>query len=640
MGSPSFPVINGQVKTPLRWYASEQELNEVRPECNEADKPECGHFALLSPADSLPPFQVWSAPGPGIVSAWTLLYASDGTVAMDLADEIPQLRSYLFASASYTIYGGETLATIIAQDTYRMTMVIDGVTYYSERFRIGCSGLLVNEEFEDMVGWRPFGTGITVAVDSVVMPGNPDAGDYEAGDYVINLGDNQIYDLLNDGVTWRSGTPDNGTYFYNSENGQWYEYQDGFQEITAPVQVGQVNGDWQMCWVGLPAATMVFDLAGILSVFTTYVFEFEIGNATTGKLVVTGPGFTFESTGNETVEVEQYLTYADVVGLQPVDGWDGCITRMTIRTRQTFEECAGELRWRHCSPVGNTYYGQNYFNKYYFDRLDATLSSEVTTVIETKEDSRRRAVETLRRKDVDWTLVLGYLPWYLEDSLTEVPMVDTIELRMPGRAEYDVLEDVRVVAESDEIGDACLKLVSLKFRLQEASVSTGCCGPFDAPCDAPCVSGVLGFTDDPAGNGPYIYSDSPEYSIRTGGSFGAAQGCSSRIVNTDASFGSHRLLYWTGLEGGWLPLCEITEAACNAGVLSVTANMQGSFSGRIQYSTDGGGTWVDDAQAYTASELGSGVEIEVPASGDVRVKITGLDGCLIGYSTEEAYTCA
>jgi hypothetical protein len=485
MGSPSFPVINGQVKTPLRWYASEQELNEVRPECNEADKPECGHFALLSPADSLPPFQVWSAPGPGIVSAWTMLYASDGTVAMDLADEIPQLRSYLFASASYTIYGGETLATILAQDTYRMTMVIDGVTYYSERFRIGCSGLLVNEEFEDMVGWRPFGTGITVAVDSVVMPGNPDAGDYEAGDYVINLGDDQIYDLLNDGVTWRSGTPDNGTYFYNSENGQWYEYQDGFQEITAPVQVGQVNGDWQMCWVGLPAATMVFDLAGILSVFTTYVFEFEIGNATTGKLVVTGPGFTFESTGNETVEVEQYLTYADVVGLQPMDGWDGCITRMTIRTRHTFEECAGELRWRHCSPVGNTYYGQNYWNKFYFDRHDITLSSEVTTVIETKENSRRQAVETLRRKDVDWTLVLGYLPWYLEDSLTEVPLVDTVELRMPGREEYAELEDVRVVAEADEIGDACLKLVSLKFRLKESAVSTGCCGPFDAPCDAP-----------------------------------------------------------------------------------------------------------------------------------------------------------
>lgn len=636
MPIPSFPTLNGQVKTPLRWYASELDLNEATERCREQEGCE---FALLSKADALPPFQIRSEPGAGMVSAWSLLYANDGTVAVDLFSEISLLSSYLFSGSAYTVYKGDELSVILAQDTYRMTMVIDGVTYYSERFRIGCSGELINEEFDSLAGWTYFGSGINTAVRVVNVVGNPSQSGLSAGDKVINLNDERIYTWS--GTSWSTSNPTNPSYWYVEEDDNWLYFDGAFNGVSSPVAISQVDGDWRVCWAGDPAVTLVFAVDGILSVFNTYVYEFEIGSATTGSLIVSGPGFEQESTGGETLMIESYMDNANPIVLVPQDGWDGCVTRVTVRTKHTFEQCAGELRWSHCSPVGNVYFGQNYENRFWFDRKDATLNSEVTTVTETKEDSRRRTVETLKRKDVEWSLVLGYLPWYLEDALTELPQCDTIELRMPGKTTWDTLRQVSVVAEQDEVGGDCLKLVTVKFRLDEATVSTGCCGPFDAPCSAPCVTNVLGFFGDESSSGTYIRNDSPTYYTYNAilGTRTPAVACASRIVQTDESFGAHRLLYWTG-GGGWLALCEITEAACSGGVLSLTANMQGAFIGLLQVSYDSGSTWVDDAHAYSASELGSGVEMEVTGSATVRIKIMGADDCLIGYSTAEEFTCA
>ena len=308
-------------------------------------------------------------------------------------------------------------------------------------------------------------------------------------------------------------------------------------------------------------------------------------------------------------------------------------------------DCMYKITYRSCGDVGTQRYAyRDFTNVVYFEASKVEIGRPLpVTKEETEEDDSSEDVTVFVRKDVNWSAVFSGLPWYALDAITEIPLHDTITLRIPNATGADTLTNVSVEASWPE-KDSCEAFATMKFRVDEGAMASGCCASFDPPCVTSCVTaaGILGvhtpslgqvFLMDRKNYGTYVGEDSPEN--RQDG-FGFLTACPSGFATTTAV--GYEGVYWNGSE--WFPAIYILDASCDEdGLVFLTGNAWGPYGIQVQYSVNGS-TWVDLPDVYSSGELGSGITVEVPdAAIHLRLKLVGTD-CTITTSASILMPCS
>lgn len=651
MATPSFPTLNGQIKTGFRWYNREIDLNEYRLECREDDAPDCHWFAYNTPNDRLPPFEI-AYTGLGVVTEWKV-YDLGGNEVADLSDDIDLLESVPFEGLGYVIYEGVQIGVVLPAGVYKMQMVVDGELVYSERIKVICGGLgadqMVNGDFSDgLAGWTFSGNHIFNAVRTTNTPGNPDTTGLQIGDLVVNFGDDLIYTYAG-GASFTTASPGGVEYYYILETDQWYRWNGSWSGLANdPVEtIPNAPNGFLACWNPPPAVTLTYDLMALGLAPGAYqlVIEFNVA-AVNGTLNFTGPGGAdVTSAGGTDFEFDIIIPAGtiDPIVLTPSIDWDGCVRAITLRPYATVEDCFATLMWSHCGNIGSVYYEQGFKNILYIDKRDTELTAAPNILIQGEENAQKRFKPTLRVRETNYAMVLGYLPWYVRDALAELPLCDLVELRMPGQTQFDELIRPMVVFEDDEVGDgACTARTTLAFQLDEASVTSACCVTFDPPCITPCTDQlIIGTTEEDNGEGWYILPNSAQIAFNDGDTLGAPVDCASRLVQTDEVFTEDPFLLFTG--GEWQPLITILDVilptSCDGDApFNISANIPARYNGQPQVSLDGGVTWTNVGNSFTADEWGSGVDVFLPEAGDFRI-LAIVNDCEIGWSAPQPFDC-
>lgn len=568
MPSPTFTAINGEIKTPLRFYRDYRLTTREQPLCEDDAKSGCP-FHLLSKLYALPPFQFPKATSDATVTFWGT-FNLEGTQILDLTSDISKIDKLSFDQVDYFVYSEELLAQALPNEIqWSEVHLSDGSVFTSELFKPGCfqqADELFNFSLtEPMVGWE---TGTIHDADFTWnVAGDPVIPGPFNGMVVINTADGLIYTYS--GGSYTTEDPEESDYRFISDTGEFIQYCGGFWSAMQACQDPPwTNTQSGMCFdpnnieaVGaqLPEA---FVASG--SVFVTVT----VSGMTTGsvKIIIGGQFAQIGQNGTFTYE----LTPADgSVQIVPLGLFDGCVSN--LRGVALNDECQMVLAWSNCGNVGTMFYDGAYTNRLYLPQGVYPTKPTPVVNVEASENGQRDPIEGFFRKDVQWTLDFGEVPWYLADALSEIPAHDNVTLSQRFGLGTDTFTHCSVNVQWGE-GPQCMARVTMTFQVEDVSVLSRCCEMFPPPCQD-----IEDFETPPQ-------IDGVEY------------------VNGD----------WT--QG-----------------LIFTATIPSDYSGLLQYTNDGGTTWLNTDLDLLGSEWSDNeIPIEAPLDGFTFRILVYFEDCVAG----------
>lgn len=655
MASPTFSQRDGEVKTALRIYSSEARKNRYRSECEEAWA--ACPYKLLTPQDSLLPFQFYRPTTSAAIDSWTV-YDTDGNEVLDFdSDTIALLIVKRFSGFDAVTYDGDALGEILDAGMYYFTIVTGGVTYWSEDFYVSCSpdgeDIVTDPTFsggvDEAATWHWGDASTTTTYERLISDvdagsGPPTDPSLEVTDSrVITIADNRLW--VWDGASWIMTAPGSGTYWLDAVTGNWYRFLAGawvgVAAGSAPVQVTEGTS---ICWDGTTNHAPLNIVVNGLEV--NYRVEFTVTGRTQGTVGVYADDVNLAASSNGTFSFSQYLANGSNISIVPDEDFDGCITSVHAYEQAGLDACHMKLSWTNCGRVGNLYY-PGLTNQFYLP-LDTIMPRGETLIkVESEEDEQGDEQEVSRRKEVTYSVFLGVVPWYVADALSEMCLHETVRLHYPDGTS-DALFHPRVEMDRNEAFNRCLVPCTLKFHLFDSSVA--CCEEFDAPCLTSCVD-ADGFEDDTLENGQsYLLNNSPRYAVATSGSLGTPVDCTSGLANiADHGTVLYTVLWdvnsevWAPIATNTLATAETVDAEC---VVTLRWTVADGYSGILQYwSADE--VWVDDPDwILSADEWSSNTEqrtapIDQHEDNLLRLKVMCPNGqTVLGYSEEVTYACA
>lgn len=490
---PTFPALNGQVKIPFRWYPNEALTSWNSTPCKGQFQE--NPFTLLSLMEALPPFQFWTAPTSATITSWTINEKNGGSIQADITADAALVVHQPFDGIDYWIYQGTDLSTplpSVSPDNalYSLITFSDGSYQISELFRPTCQesssgsgSFFWNFSTDGLVGWS---TGSSSNDADSVYSGGSGAppGTPADGTVTINLVDNKVYTFS--GGSWNAGsTPSNGDYRLVASTGTWYCYNcsfplpDGWEVMADPPFGISSNG---ACRSGPNPDGLGLFLNDVDFGPDPITFIIRILAGGHGNLhVQVGTEYlgTITTTGEHSFTISPGTT--GPIELTTAGGWDGCI--VSIRFGGRALDCNMLLEWTNCGNIGGIYYEGGFTNKLLLARDVEIIRPTATITTENTENGRKDQFQDQFRKEVEWKLPVGMVPWYLADALTELAAHDTIRLTQKLGLGTDELKRVRVVQSWPESDDDCLTRVDIFFQVDDETVASRCCDTFDPPCD-------------------------------------------------------------------------------------------------------------------------------------------------------------
>ena len=667
---PTFPALNGQVKTPLRWYRTLLEQSRNTRQCRDAD---CD-YAILSLNNAMPPFQLWVPTSVTAITSWKLYDLNDTEIA-NITGQAGLLSLVPFTSYNYLIYSGGVFSVQIPQQAMYAVILAGGQSYYSEVFRPLCpaaspsytgetgtitiDGDLYSVALAPDAPWSitRYAYLLSGMYTGGGAPSNPDW--VFEGSQVANLTTGDLWRYING--AWTSGRPPGENYdvWYNEDAGTQHTFN-GVNWLSAPPPlIAAVATDYIGIFGQNYQPMAIGRRLDEVECFGRWVrFEFAVSvSVGTFHLEV------WDGDGNVVAESEQYDSGA---GSATIDAFVGdstytihvvagtpdvpCVMDVTSITTTCADDsldCHIVLNWTSCGNVGNTYYEEGFDQALILPSEAFIQTPEPTTTIEVEEDANQNRVETFRRTDIEYTIQIGYVPWHILDALTQVPLHDTITLTLARGLGTVPIKALRIEHDWDEVGAQCKAFVELKFQVDEAAVTGACCGQFDHPCLPVCFT-AAGLESEET---PYVEG---EYYLMTDGTvaqvtvqdpleFGSRRACPYRFarISTDTETS-----YWYYRSGEWLPAAEfiaITPINCESvpATYTVTALTMPGYSVRLDYTDIDSGTWTPITDMlFTQGELLSGVQITPPIDAvSIRITLIGADECTFVSSRSDALPC-
>lgn len=655
MPAPTFTALNGQIKTPWRWYDGQHKLTQYQPQCR-AEMDGCIRNAVLSSQSSLPPFQFPRPSSVQGVFSWKL-YDVDGNELLDLAAEIPLIEIQPFSTYDYVIYPGTILGTPIAAGVYYARIVTGGVTYYAEPFQVACDIEGVDCFYDDWQDWDyqtsedpgnywlPGGAFSRFLIYIYGSAGNPVNPSWEVeGNTVANTADNLLYTW--NGSIWVSSVPANGSWF-DYTLGVWWLFSGGAWSTGGAEPNELVPGVGIQFNPTADPVPMGINLGGLgdCSCFDTSPIRIEITveDATDGTLSIDIEGDTTEVISeNGVYGFTSYIANGYIMLFTPSADFDGRVTGIQFFCLAGASACFRRLTWTNCGNVGNTYYSGGFVQELWLRSDVVPVFPTPSTRIESEEQADGSVVETFRRKEVRYQLRMGIVPWHIAEAVKEIELMDTVRLYHLEGDGYDTLTDVKVDVAWDEELSECMPEVRVTFLLEAAAVA--CCDEFDRPCLAPCVT-ADGFVSDvgPGSDGDYLDDDVARYITYVDGVDEGRNPCESGCANviTDEveaiDHGENIQTYlWNIQLETWVALALVSYVDSNTVgsdcEVLVRATIADGYSGVLQFFD--GFTWTDaNFDTLTADEWAANLTVWVKESGAqfVRVKVV-VGTCTVGYS--------
>ena len=639
------PWINREIKCAFRWYRSASLRHRNRVSTNDRNPPSGGIASLPFPARTILPFQILVEPGTTGVASW-LIKDLDGATAYDMAAHIPLLALAQFANPSRAIICLEQVIhdTALPEGQYEMEITTEeGEVAYSETFELLCAmdgALLANSDLSSGVtNWfhpEPFNN-----VNGVVQAnGDLPTEGMEVFDAYIVTGDGLVYTW--NGSSWDTSTPSNGSYWGVATPGTaYYIFSGGAWVLLNPAPF--FPGNPSSCWIGT-STVIPFGYrvpASALPGLVRIRFQIWRGSPIVGTIAVFAGGVslgTFSEADNGVMqEFTVYLTPGATIEFFPSSGFAGCLDRQEFLAIPDGTDCMTMVEWWDCGDLGTVAYsiGNGGFSNVLYLReggssLQASVYDPTPQISEEAETDQSGASSAIkRRKEVEWRMELGYMPWHVMDALSEMVVSGERMVRVPWGGNSDRLLTARM--ETQWNAKDRLATGSVMFRVDEATAATGCCDLFDRPCTEPCgpADGIQGI-DELIDGDTYLMQDGTighycgfecEEPIDDDG-YDVRSPCPYGI----ASLADGRLMRWTGTE--WelaVSLVSVEETDEDCVAYEIIAVIPPGYMGRIEWSEDGS-AWTQAGAAFTASEAEDGVVIDRPPSAQyLRVVAMGFE---------------
>lgn len=520
----SYPFLNREVKTTLRWYTNAKLINRNLARCGKIDVSDtskhCDIWALPVPNRTVIPFQIRATAGASVAYSWKI---NDllGNEVVDMVANLGDLTFTSYANPPRTIIMLEEALIVDDLDTgkYEMVIVTDQGTYYSETFEVVCRttlGLLANSNLSSGTTnwgydqWSNLLTGIFTGAGAPATPG------LSTTDRRANLTDNLLYTW--NGTAWNSSSPANGTYWTTGVGTTWHVILGGgwASAATPPILAIPASPDGLTCWNGTSNPTWAYtppadELPGYVQI--TF-FIFKNGGFSGSINVYAGSTLLATITNAENGDFQDFTVYmeaGDEIKFVPTSNFDGCLQTTNFQAVSDGTECMFELSWRNCGDLGTVQYEGNEFRNILYLKDTGADLTEPTPVfkLEPETDADGGDVQVRTRKDVDWKLAIAELPWYALDALTEAVNVDDITIRVPYGEGDDQITDLRFTPNWEN--SKCLAQVEVLFKADEASVGDACCGTFDQMCSG---EGYVTFSSSSGIQSFYLVSGSGYWSIK------------------------------------------------------------------------------------------------------------------------------
>lgn len=505
---PTFPALNGHVKTPLRLYPDIHMASWVAFPCRDVwadvaeavrEQPDDGPYALVSPRKTMPPFQFTRTVNTASTIVGWKIYDLDGALLLDITSSAGAIvKVPLIDEDRYLYFGASVLGILPARKQYCQITFNDGLVYTSELYLPTCDegddDTYLDQDFaQTLFGWG-VGSSINEADNRIAVAGAPsDPAPYE-GKKTINQADAKLYTYT--GGSWVQSTPSNGNYRFLRSTGEWWQWTtlDGWGLMGNPGFDAPpfVTGPDGTCFEdnpdGLGLALDTLDGASIVDEDTEVTVRVCVGSFTAGTLEVTVGGTTHTITDQAGGCFSFAATYpagaTQYIAIAPTSpAFDGCLLSALVLSSASDTSCNLVLEWEDCGNVGTMYYESGFVNKFYLPLKAEVVRPTAVINIDASEDGDGGRHTNRFRKEIDWTLPVGRVPWHVADALTEIAGHDQVRLVHKLGLGSDAISNVRVEQVWEDEDEDCLCSVTITFQVDEATVGTGCCDEFLPPCD-------------------------------------------------------------------------------------------------------------------------------------------------------------
>ncbi len=662
MSNPTFPRINGQIRTTLRWYDSEVKKNANQRECIE--EMEACPYKLLTPPDSLLPFQLTRLNSVEAITSWGI-YDSEGSLVYDLTADLDLINIRRFTTYDYLTYSGEVISELMDEGSYHSRIVTGGTTYFSEDFFVPCptynTNALTDPPFDGGLQSEANADAIWVLLSwarQVYQVKNTAGAPTDPlleneGYQVINTAENLLYTYT--GGSWVSSTPSASTGWYDYDSGNWYRFQGGVWEglVNDPITVDE-NG---ICFDGVSfpgtGPTISTDIGSLTCTEVVARMEFTVEGMTQGQLNISMEGYGgLAITEDGTHSFQTYIANGYLWHFTPSLNFDGCVTSAKVYCPAAMEDCFTKLSWTNCGNVGNTYYPDDFVQAFYLPGNAPRPVPQPEEDIESQEQEDGSVTPVFKRKNIRWTQHIGEVPWYVADALSDAVLHDTVTLNVPnetgsGSFFAATLINPSILVEQDKEVSECMFKVTLTFEVDNTAVA--CCDTFDAPCLVKCVD-AFGFDDEtPLENDQYyVFRNQPRFAYYTGDAFQPYDVCTSGLANIVDELGSVLYTaYWEVNTFAWVEVAVNTLDDLNAGdpcTMDLRWTVAEGYRGILQFTEDPEvdpfEDVADDAFDLSADEWSQNATPweTIVLRGFIRLRVY-VNECTLGYSRIIEFDC-
>lgn len=643
------PILNGQVKTPLRAYPKAHMPFWAGRLCAEfsKDRP----YPVVSFPNEIPPFQILTPTSSAMPSSWKVYRYSDDSEVADISSAVDMLLQELMAEGDYFIFfGGQVGATLEETELYWVLTFDDGQSWTSELFRPSFSGSdcqliasgeeVFSTEFDDLIGWE-LGSTANEADEETAVAGAPADPSPFTGKKFVNTGDNKLYTYT--GGVWVQSTPSPGDYRLVASTGVWYEFSGGAWVVMASPPF--TLGDFGACHATNPDELGLFRSGLDTDATSTWYVRIDVGPFTLGYLTITLGAAIAQAVTHPGVTVLEFTGVGEdqEFSILPSTNFDGCIQSVHIYSGTLSPRCNNMLRWSACGDVGRTRYLSGFVNEFIFpsDTKEGSydvLRPVIGLDIAASENGEGDRIANRSRKEVEWSMDFGRVPWHIADAISEAAVGGTLRLAHKRGLGEDVLLDVRV-DQSWDGDEACYCNLVLYFKVDDASVASSCCDDMERACLEPCEE-VAGFSDgELVEGGWYAIVDSRHVALMGPVELGHPVRCESGIIEVT---GESIPRYFNALSGAWESIGMINSVTCSGdcddGILVVTATVMAGMRGRLQYSVDGSTNWLNTDLDLAAEDWeANDIPVEVPAA-FIRLQVYTSD-CVMGSTDAQMLPC-
>lgn len=539
MGAPSFTLLNGHIRTPLRFH-QEGQTPFWASKCIEESQP-CQQ-AVLSGRTSIPPFQAWAPLSDNFVTvtSWVIRRYNGGT-DIDMDDYLSELDIVKFEEVYYVVHYGDAFGGLLPDEPlYCVISMSDGAVLTSELFHPKCGRTRTAYEFpfDTWCDWEISESGIA-ALGFLGVAGPP-GGTPTVGDTWINTADDTIYTWAG---AWLETPVTHGMVRFVRENCRWYEYDENSEQWE---QLGP-DSPWYITTGGICFGgnnpndwTLLTDinLSGMEGFPGQAIMSLTVSNNTGGQLVVGVGSGSVVIEGNGTHELLIFAGAGNVF-FTPSADFDGCITGLGFATYE--DTCHYELLWTNCGNVGNTYYEEGFQNRYLVERELGPSRPTPSLSMSSTENGRKDVKDNFKRKQTEWVMDLGLVPWHIADALSDIPLHTNIRLALVDGGGEEELTNVRVEVSYDTPDQRCYASVSVFFQVLDSTVATNCCDTFEPLCDWLPYYGSVNSQEQWFVNGGSVFS-SATTTIEVAGEPGLPLESPGYVVN----LADGRVYYWNG----------------------------------------------------------------------------------------------